>query len=62
MAHKDSQIDDDSKTLLHFYLENKDSMPVSEEQITKMSCKPACYGEPSHVDGMEPQTFSQISQ
>jgi hypothetical protein len=51
---------EDSKTS-HFYLEDADGVPVSEEQITEMSCKAHMLWRTLHEDGMAPETFSQIS-
>ena len=52
--------DPDSKTS-HFYLENSDGVPVSEEQIAEMSRKARMLWRMLDSDGMAPQTFSQIS-
>ena len=52
--------DPDCKTS-HFYLENSDRVPVSEEQITEMSRKARMLWRTLDYDGMAPQTFGQIS-
>ena len=52
--------DQDNKTS-HFYLENSDGMPVSEEQITEMSHKARMLWRTLNSDGMAPPTFGQIS-
>ena len=52
--------DPNSKTS-HFYLENTDSVPVSEEQITEMSWKAHMLWRMLDSDGMALQTFGQIS-
>ena len=44
----------------HFYLENTDGVPVSEEQITEMSCKARMLWRMLDSDGMAPQSFGQI--
>ena len=45
----------------HFYLENADGVPVSEEQITEMSRKARMIWRSLDSDSMAPQTFGQIS-
>ena len=45
----------------HFYLENADGVPVSEEQITDMSRKARMLWRSLDSDGMAPPTFGQIS-
>ena len=45
----------------HFYLENADGVPVSEEQITEMSCKAHMLWRLLNSDGLAPQSFGQIS-
>ena len=45
----------------HFYLENADGVPVSEEQITVMSCKAQMLWRTLDINGMAPQMFGQLS-
>ena len=45
----------------HFYLENADGVPVSEEQISEMSRKARMLWRSLDSDGMAPPTFGQIS-
>ena len=45
----------------HFYLENADGVPFSEEQITEMSRKARMIWRSLDSDSMAPQTFGQIS-
>ena len=52
--------DKDNK-LTHFYLENADGVPVSEEQIKEMSRKARMLWRTLDSDGMAPPSFGQIS-
>ena len=45
----------------HFYLENADGVPVSEEQIAEMSRKARMLWRSLDSDGLAPQSFGQIS-
>lgn len=52
--------DHDNKTS-HFYLQNADGGPVTEEQIMDMSRKARMLWRALDRDGMAPPTFGQIS-
>lgn len=45
----------------HFYLENADGVPVSDEQISEMSRKARMLWRSLDSDNMAPPTFGQIS-
>jgi hypothetical protein len=54
--------DDNNNTLTsHFYLENADGIPISDEQITEMSRKAWMLWRTLHEDSLVPSTFGQIS-
>lgn len=54
------ETDPNSKTT-HFYLEDANRVPISEEQIAEMSWKAHMLWRMLDSDGMAPQTFGQIS-
>jgi hypothetical protein len=58
--HPHKNADDEDSKMTHTYLENTDSVPVSEEQIAEMSWKAHMLWQTLDTDGMAPQMFSQI--
>jgi hypothetical protein len=53
--------DTDNRLSTHFYLQNPDGTPVSEEEIAEMSQKACMLWRTLNEDSMAPPTFGQMS-